>query len=140
MLCEMCRQNFATAFASVLVEEIEQEFYLCQNCLNKKNLSQSSKILSEEQQESKDSICTCGTTFNEIKESGYVNCKECYKTFENELQPFILKVHSHTSHRGKRKLSRLEILKEQLRKARENNFVSLAIKIESEIEILKGDE
>ncbi len=137
MLCENCRENLATAFSSVFVDELQQELYLCQKCLNKKQLS--SKIEKEMKDELDEKFCVCGISFNEISESGFVRCKECYNTFEKEFEPVILALHTKASHKGKRKLSKLEILLEKLEKAKENNFVSLALKIEKEIASLKGE-
>ena len=137
MFCENCKQNLATAFSSIFVDGVQQEFYLCQTCLKEKKLSSKETIFSKEEFDV-DKLCICGTSFKDILESGYVNCKECYKTFEQDLEPVILRLHTKNKHKGKRKLSKIEILFEQLHKAKENNFVSLANKIQNEIDALKG--
>lgn len=138
MLCEACNKNLATVFSNIVVADASQELYLCQSCLNKRNISY--KTENEKTNEKQNlAACICGTSFAEIAESGYVNCKECYITFEKELEPIILNLHGNNLHKGKRKLSKLEVLQEKLKKAKQNNFISLANKIQAELNALKGE-
>lgn len=43
----------------------------------------------------------CGSSFADIAESGRVGCSECYKTFYNELLPYLKRVHGSTAHVGR---------------------------------------
>lgn len=138
MLCEICQKAYATAFSSEFAEGVQKEYYLCNECLKNKKLSSISKAEVQNQPQNH-KLCICGTSFKEISETGYVKCKECYNTFEKEFETVIKSLHSSNVHRGKRKMTKLELLTEQLEKARENNFVSLAQKLEKEIDFLKGE-
>ena len=42
----------------------------------------------------------CGATFNDLVNSGRAGCPECYKTFAEELNPTISRIHGTTSHVG----------------------------------------
>lgn len=43
----------------------------------------------------------CGSTFNNIVESGKIGCAECYKTFYEKLLPSLQRIHGKTRHEGK---------------------------------------
>nr|MDE5994288.1 UvrB/UvrC motif-containing protein [Oscillospiraceae bacterium] len=43
----------------------------------------------------------CGSTFNDIVESGKIGCAECYKTFYEKLLPSLQRIHGKTRHEGK---------------------------------------
>ncbi|MFR5876988.1 MAG: UvrB/UvrC motif-containing protein, partial [Eubacterium sp.] len=46
--------------------------------------------------------CTyCGSSFNDIINSGKVGCANCYDRFEDKLAPSIEKLHGRTKHVGK---------------------------------------
>lgn len=138
MLCENCKKNLATAFSSVFIDGVLHELYLCGKCLDKKQTSLIN-IRAEDFENLNGKICVCGTSFNEIAQSGFVKCKHCYSTFKEQLKPIILKLHAKNRHTGKRKLSKLELLLDKLEKAKKSNFFSLAQKIEKEILALKGE-
>lgn len=43
----------------------------------------------------------CGSTFNDIVESGKIGCAECYSTFYEKLLPSLQRIHGKTRHEGK---------------------------------------
>ncbi len=43
----------------------------------------------------------CGSTFNDIVESGKIGCAQCYKTFYDKLLPSLQRIHGKTRHEGK---------------------------------------
>lgn len=43
----------------------------------------------------------CGASFQDIIRSGKIGCAECYRTFADQLAPFLRKIHGGVSHRGK---------------------------------------
>lgn len=85
----------------------------------------------------------CGSSFNDIVKSGTVGCANCYKKFEDKLEPSILKIHGNTRHLGKNVSYTVEddekekaeehkndtdSLKEQLRQAiKEQRFEDAAV-------------
>ncbi len=48
-----------------------------------------------------DRCSTCGSSFNDIVNSGQVGCSECYDKFGEKLEPSIEKLHGRTKHIGK---------------------------------------
>lgn len=64
----------------------------------------------------------CGSTFNDIVESGKIGCAECYKTFYEKLLPSLQRIHGRTRHEGKipNKIAvKEDNLKEQIEKLEE---------------------
>lgn len=64
----------------------------------------------------------CGSTFNDIVESGKIGCAECYKTFYEKLLPSLQRIHGKTRHEGKipNKIAvKEDNLKEQIEKLEE---------------------
>jgi len=46
--------------------------------------------------------CTlCGSSFNDIINTGKVGCAKCYEVFEKELRPTILRLHGDVKHIGR---------------------------------------
>lgn len=43
----------------------------------------------------------CGSTFNDIIESGKIGCAECYSKFYEKLLPSLQRIHGKTHHEGK---------------------------------------
>ncbi len=43
----------------------------------------------------------CGSSFEDISNSGKVGCANCYKVFYNQLIPSIKRIHGNTKHAGK---------------------------------------
>ena len=136
MFCEKCGKNEATVFVSKVIEDSVQEFYICSSCAKERELTAKLGLFNNQNNKK---VCSCGTTFEEIGQSGYVSCPECYQTFKDELEPVISSMHNSLIHIGKRPCSKIESLKSQIQKAYENNFISLAKKLEGELKQLEGD-
>ena len=128
MMCEKCGQKEATVF--VTANSTNKEYYICSDCAKERQLSESLGLLSSINDTK---ICTCKTSLQEIKESGFVGCSKCYETFKEELLPIISSLHGHLVHKGKKMLSKAENLKIQIEKAKQNKFFSLAEKLEKEL-------
>lgn len=135
MLCEKCAKNQATIFVTKEVSGVKEEYYLCPECAKLTSETENKDLFNVDSDER---VCTCGTSLKEIKESGFLGCPNCYKTFQVELEPIILSLHGHTKHIGKKALSKKEMLIEQIKKAKENNFFDLAKKLQREIDDLNG--
>ncbi len=100
--------------------------------------------------------CTyCGTTLNDIVNSGRVGCSNCYDKFERKLAPSIEKLHGKVKHIGKsvsyteeaskekaepEEKSELEKLKAELKLAvQEQRFEDAAV-LRDKINELNGEE
>ena len=111
MICEKCGKNHATTHIKTVVNGVVREYNLCENCA--KAFSYSGNTLTgmlasmfgditnissalEQKQ-----CPVCKSSFTDIAKSGKVGCTECYKTFYNELLPYLKRVHGSTKHVGK---------------------------------------
>lgn len=89
----------------------------------------------------------CGSTFNDIVNSGKIGCADCYRTFYDKLLPSLQRIHGKTRHEGKTpkavkvetdstesKISRLE---KELKDAVERQDFEKAARIRDEIKAIK---
>ena len=113
MLCEKCKKNNATTHIRSVVNGVVTEKHLCGYCaanegyddIKGNNLT---KMLSSMfgdtllgTSASQITRCECcGSSFADIAESGKCGCPECYKTFGNELMPYLKRVHGSIQHIG----------------------------------------
>ena len=113
MLCEKCKKNTATTFIKTVVNGVSREVHLCSECAAKEgysgfqNASLAGMLASmfgetaEHLQVGKAEKCAvCGSSFGDIANSGKVGCADCYKTFRNELLPYLKRLHGSTHHTG----------------------------------------
>lgn len=114
MLCEKCGKNSATTHIHSVVNGVVSKRNLCAKCAADEGVqglghnslaemlaSMFGDALSVGQVTAKTHCPCCNSTFSDIAESGKVGCSECYKTFYNELLPYLKRVHSSTAHSGK---------------------------------------
>lgn len=119
MLCQKCNHNQANTIISQTINGYKSEIYLCSQC------AKESKYLMDKKFNEFDGFFSgfpfgslmsgiikpvldtsrrcpqCGSSFEEISESGKIGCAMCYEAFENELSETILKLHGKASHIGK---------------------------------------
>lgn len=114
MKCEKCGINTATTHIKSIVNGVSREINLCPVCAAKEGYGDISNIgfagmlasmFGENMQISSTKAqikCpVCNSTFSNIAKTGKVGCAECYKTFKNELLPYLKRVHGSTVHTGK---------------------------------------
>ncbi len=112
MKCDRCG-NVATTKIRTVVNGVAVEKNLCDSCASMEGYSITPQTglagvlasmfgdaLSTGVVEKK-SCSVCGATFNDIANSGKVGCAECYKTFKNDLVPYLKRVHGSVKHIGK---------------------------------------
>ena len=159
MLCEKCGINDATMHIRSIVDGVIKEKHLCASCavsegygnIKGNNLSQ---ILSSVFDDSstlaiKNKVvrCNCcGSTFNDIANSGKCGCAECYDVFYEQLLPYLKRVHGNTRHIGKTPQSVLEpnVNVEELRNlltqlVKQEKYEEAAI-VRDKIKALKGEK
>ncbi len=113
MLCEKCGKNIATTHIKTVVNGAVHKLSLCNECaamegygdIGSLQLGQmlasffgdtdSRKIANTELR-----CDCCNSSFSDIAKSGRAGCPECYKTFYNELLPYIKRIHGSTHHSG----------------------------------------
>ena len=89
----------------------------------------------------------CNMKLSEFLQRGRLGCSVCYKTFENALKPTLKRIHANVEHCGKVPESQLkkqsvakkiEILKNKLNEAIQNQEFEMAAKYRDEIKELEG--
>ena len=162
MKCQHCNQNEATTHIKKVVNGKKEEMYLCSECAKELGVMDEFKMptMSEMFSDSflgnflgagvaamnslagVDRCSSCGSSFNDIVNSGRIGCADCYDKFEDKLEPSIRKIHGKTKHIGKfitysddekkaeekPQVSELDSLKEQLKTAiSEQRFEDAAV-------------
>ena len=116
MLCNKCKKREATTHVKSVVNGEYEEYMLCSKCakeLGYGNMlsdfsSDFSSILGSFfsnalPERSVTTRCpVCKSTFHDIQTSSKVGCAKCYEVFYSDLMPSIRRIHSNTTHSGKR--------------------------------------
>lgn len=118
MKCNHCKVNDANTHYKRIINGKKEEMYLCEECAKELGVMDDFSF----EPFSMDSFfgnllgagasalnslagvdrCTyCGSSFNDIANSGKVGCANCYDRFEDKLSPSIEKLHGRTKHIGK---------------------------------------
>ena len=159
MLCQKCKKNHANTHVKSVINGKTEEYMLCSECAKEMGYtdvfsdmhSDFNSILGSFfsnalPAKSEATRCPlCNSSFHDIQKSGYVGCAKCYEVFQSDLMPTIKRIHSNTTHLGKRpsvatvehenaeKKPTVNELKMQLDEAvKEQNF-ELAAKLRDEI-------
>lgn len=162
MKCQHCNQNEATTHIKKIVNGKREEMHLCSECAKELGVMDEFRMptMSEMFGDSflgnflgagvaamnslagVDRCSSCGSSFNDIVNSGRIGCADCYDKFEDKLEPSIRKIHGKTKHIGKfitysndekkaeekPQVSELDSLKEQLKAAvSEQRFEDAAV-------------
>ena len=114
MICQKCGKNNATTHIKTVVNGVVHEKNLCGYCAAKEGYNGMShnslagmlvSMLGEAagvRAASTAKKCpNCNSAFSDIAEKGTVGCAECYKTFYEELLPYLKRVHGAAKHTGK---------------------------------------
>jgi protein arginine kinase activator len=124
MLCQVCGKNLANVHFKQVVNGEKTELLLCENCAKSLGVPEVMESTFSQgfptfdamfedffpvfssspyglQENTSERCKNCGTTFEDISSSGRVGCANCYKTFSEELVPYIKRIHGNTRHVGK---------------------------------------
>ena len=118
MKCTHCNSKEANTHYKRVVNGVKEEMYLCEDCARELGvmkefdfepftmdaffgnlLGAGAKALNS--LTGIDRCTYCGTSFNDIVNSGRVGCAHCYDKFEKKLEPSIEKLHGKAKHIGK---------------------------------------
>jgi len=162
-LCEKCKSNQGTIQIVQIVNGHKSQRILCHKCAQEENVfahtgnnnsvhspAWVSQAAHDPQEAShSDRSCSCGFTYQEFMETGYLGCPKCYETFKELLQPTIRKVqHGNEIHRGMRPLGGIqmpnsqeitdpvELLRKRLEEAVLREEYELAAQLRDEIRAL----
>lgn len=151
MKCQHCNKNEATTHIKKNINGQKEEMHLCADCAKELGVMDEFRMptMSEMFGDSflgnflgagvaamnslagVDRCSSCGSSFNDIVNSGRIGCADCYEKFEDKLEPSIRKIHGKTKHVGKfisysddetkkeekPRKSELDTLKDQLKSA-----------------------
>lgn len=131
MLCNHCNKNLASVFLTKFVGGELTKIHLCDECaqgisdeapailgitpvigftevlasipqifaaiLEGAEVDEISSSFHEESL----SCSSCGSTFDDLRETGRVGCGDCYTSFKERLQPLLVRIHGNPVHKGK---------------------------------------
>lgn len=112
MLCEECQKKEATVMITVTVGGEMTSRHLCPDCMKKMESSfaagdvQSflSSLLSllSASPKAPELVCSkCGLSYEEFQHTGKLGCAQCYKDFQEQLRPLLLRIHGRSQHAGR---------------------------------------
>ncbi|GGH85484.1 protein arginine kinase activator [Pullulanibacillus pueri] len=122
MECQECHIRPATLHFTKIINGNKTEVHLCEECAREKgegftgsnafsihnllsgllNFEQPMSDHGAEEPAQTIQCSKCGLTYGEFARIGKFGCDECYKAFNNKLNPILRKVHSgNTTHTGK---------------------------------------
>ena len=90
-----------------------------------------------------DRVCPkCGMRESEVTKTGKVGCAQCYKTFQDILEPYVHRIHGNTIHTGRRpsRNRKLDELRLALKKAVETQEFERAAQLRDQIKELEQHE
>ena len=143
MLCEKCKKNQATTYIKTIINGKYSEKHLCSECYKEENDfaggfsvgDMFSSMFGDSHYSGLQNGVThcplCGSSINDISNTGKAGCPECYKTFRKQLLPFIKRVHGSVSHTGK-SLNKLPVS--------ENTEKSELQKLKEQLQVLISEE
>lgn len=167
MECQECHMRPATLHFTKIINGDKVEYHLCEQCAMEKGHMMAasntftihdllSGLLNFDQalgstQEKKVKVLECpkcGLTYSQFKDTGKFGCEECYRTFNEKLDPVFRRVHSgNTSHKGKipkragqdlNEKKRVAQLKEELQRFIQEEEFEKAAEIRDEIRALEN--
>lgn len=114
MLCESCGKKPSVIRVKAIVNGKLVEYALCADCARELGyanllfvmLTGFESTLNDFFPDGENSAgvlrCSCcGASFQDILRGGKIGCAECYRTFSNQLAPFLRKIHGSILYRGK---------------------------------------
>ena len=158
MLCERCHKNQATAVLTQTLNGRTTTEHLCAECAYKNGFtglfngfpfSQMISGLARSGSSSGKDCPKCGSSLEEIIDSGRIGCAECYRTFRAELAPTIQNIHGKAAHVGKHpkafkreipEKARLEHLRDDLQTAIQEEKFEDAAALRDQIRLLSQEE
>jgi protein arginine kinase activator len=170
MLCQDCNQNESTVHLTQIVDNKKLVLNLCKECAEKRGFHSPFEHMPFPladivtgmvgplktspsrggRKSTKVKKCPkCGMTFEDFGKSGRLGCGDCYRTFHEELTDLLRRIHGAPRHRGKgcitpgaavEPVREERRLKDELRKAVENEEFEKAASLRDQIRSLSGAE
>lgn len=165
MLCENCKEREAVINLTQVEHDTKVTLHLCEQCAQQRGVETGATALktplggflqgmigkgANVLPTPADGLrCSaCGSTLKDFRESGRLGCGQCYESFGSHLRDLLRRLHGSSQHVGERYIApgsesstdprlRLLDLKEQLRRAVENENFELAAELRDRIRVLE---
>jgi len=164
MLCDSCRERQAVINLTQVEHDSKVTLHLCEQCAQEKGVETGVTVLKSPLggfitamgkgaanvlPTAADGLrcASCGATLKDFRESGRLGCAQCYEAFDSHLRDLLRRLHGSSQHVGERYVSpgegdadprhQLLDLKEQLRRAVENENFELAAELRDRIRVLE---
>jgi protein arginine kinase activator len=164
MLCDNCKEREAVINLTQVEHDSKLTLHLCEQCANEKGVETGVTVLNSPLggfitamgkgttnvlPTPADGLrCTsCGSTLKDFRESGRLGCALCYQAFEGHLRDLLRRLHGSSQHVGERYAVPgssgadprrvLLDLREQLRRAVENENFELAAELRDRLRVLE---
>jgi len=151
MLCERCKQHFATVNITHNLNGVKTKINICDICsleiavveYAQNNFKAMFDKLQNIVQEIKSENCnTCGLTFEALTKGGNLGCAQCYQSFSHVLKKILQDTQAGETHKGEIpwrthqnliKERRIETLEHEKQKAIDTEDFDLAAKLRDQI-------
>jgi protein arginine kinase activator len=162
MLCESCGERDAVITLTKVVESARNEVRLCERCAAERGIETTvsstqvhelGEFLTALQKQlpsvpADQTRCTfCSASLRDFRAAGRLGCAHCYSAFEPSLRDLLRRVHGHSRHIGKSYASplptgggeatRVDDLRERLRRAVESEQFELAARLRDQLRVLE---
>ncbi len=106
MKCDNCGQSEATIHQIHVVNDEIKHLQLCENCAKKQGTESVSSETGVEEafsnldgRDANRSTCpSCGMSLDELRKWNKVGCEDCYRTFREQLEPLVHRLHGAERH------------------------------------------
>ncbi|MDF2925293.1 MAG: hypothetical protein K0R57_4207 [Paenibacillaceae bacterium] len=165
MICQECGKRPATLHFTKIVNGEKTEFHICEACARERGeiipgtaggfsihnllsglLDFEPGVSGKTAKAAAPHCENCGLTYSQFSKLGRFGCSECYKYFEERLDPLFKRVHGNTVHVGKvpkrtggriQQKREVERLKKELAQRVENEDFESAARIRDQIKELE---
>jgi protein arginine kinase activator len=163
MRCDHCKEREAVINLTQVEHDTKVTLHLCEQCAQEKGIETGTVVLKSPLGTFLSAMgkgttlpvpaetvrCpTCGATLRDFRDSGRLGCADCYVAFTDHLRDLLRRLHGSSQHLGERyrvpgaegeptPTSRLLDLREQLRRAVEDENFELAAELRDQIRVME---
>jgi len=163
MRCDNCKERDAVINLTQVENDTKVTLHLCEQCAQEKGIETGTAVLKSPLGTFLSAMgkgttlpvpadtlrcAACGATLRDFRDTGRLGCAECYLAFGDHLRDLLRRLHGSSQHVGERYLvpgvngeanatSQLLELRDQLRRAVENENFELAAELRDQIRVLE---
>ena len=110
MLCDICHEQEAVLFYTLVINDQKTELRLCETCAAKKGLIDSVgsldlkdfiPLITHDSDIANLKCPRCGLTYKRFTSVTKFGCSDCYKAFGKEVKLLVRRIHGSDEHIGK---------------------------------------